>query len=66
VQIAKKSILARVNKKHNVPIDSFASSGGQGKYVKYVSFSWSPPEAAVPVLNVSPPFKKLKQFFIRS
>jgi len=48
------NILALVNKKHNVEIDSPASSGGQGKYMKYVNFSWSPPEAAVPFLNVGP------------
>jgi len=29
------SVLAHVNKKHSVEIDSSASSGGQGKYVKY-------------------------------
>jgi hypothetical protein len=28
----------RVNKKQNVEVDSAASSGGQGKYKKYVSF----------------------------
>jgi len=49
-----KNTLALVNKKHNVEIDSPASSGGQGKCVIYVNLSWSPPEAAVPVLNVSP------------
>jgi len=45
-----KSVLPLVNKKHTVQIDSFASSRGQRKYVKYFSFSWSQPEAAVPVL----------------
>jgi hypothetical protein len=29
-----------VNKKQNVEIDSPATSGGQGKYMKYVSFPW--------------------------
>jgi len=50
----KKNILALVNKKHSVEIGTPVSSGGQGEYVKYVNFSWSPPEAAVPFLNVSP------------
>jgi hypothetical protein len=41
----------RVNKKQKVEIDSPASSGGQGKYMKYVSFPWLPREAALSVLN---------------
>ena len=40
-------------KNHNIENDSAASSGGQGKYVKYVNFPWPPLEAALPVFNVS-------------
>jgi len=42
----------RVYKKQNVEIDSAASSGGQGKYMKYVSFPWPPLEKQMPFLNV--------------
>jgi hypothetical protein len=37
----------------NVETDSLASTGGQGKYMKYVSFPWPPPEAAMSIFNVS-------------
>jgi hypothetical protein len=40
-------------KKENVEIDSAASSGGQGKYIKYVNFHWSPLEAALSIYNFS-------------
>jgi hypothetical protein len=43
----------RVNKKLNVEIDSRASSGGQGKYKKHVSFPWSPLESELSVLKVN-------------
>jgi hypothetical protein len=35
-------------------IDSPASSGGQCKYMKYVTFSWLPIEAALSIFNFSP------------
>jgi hypothetical protein len=41
-----------VNKKQNVEIDSHATSGGQGKYMKYVIVTWPPLEAALLTLNV--------------
>ena len=42
------------NKKNqNVENDSAASSGGQGKYVKYVNFPWPPLEAALTFFNFS-------------
>jgi hypothetical protein len=50
----------RVNKIQSVEIDSAASSGGQGKYLKYVSFPWTPLEAALSIRNVSLFF--VKQF----
>jgi len=34
--------------------DSPASSGGQWKYMKYVSFSWLPVEAALSIFNFRP------------
>jgi hypothetical protein len=40
----------RVNKK-NSEIDSAASSGGQGKYMNYVSFPWLPLETALSIFN---------------
>jgi hypothetical protein len=43
----------RANKKQNVEIDSAASSGGQGNYMKYVSFPWFLLEAALSILNFS-------------
>jgi hypothetical protein len=43
----------RVNKKQNVEIDSAASSGGQGNYMKYVSFPWLRREAALSIFDVS-------------
>jgi hypothetical protein len=46
-------LLTRLDKKQNVEIDSAASSGGKGKYMKYVSFPWPPLEAALSILNVS-------------
>jgi hypothetical protein len=53
VQIRKNSFLPPLNKKQNVEIDSPASSGGQGKYMKYVSISWPPLEAALSIFNFS-------------
>ena len=49
-----------VNKKQNVETDSAVSSGGQGKYMKYVSFPLPPLEAALSVFNVGNFF--FKQF----
>ena len=42
-----------VNKKNNFELDSAASSGGQGKYMKYVSCPWRLLEAALSIFNVS-------------
>ena len=42
-----------VNTKQNVEIDSPASSGGQGKDLKYVRFSWPPLEAALSILTLA-------------
>jgi hypothetical protein len=47
-----KSHVARVNKKHNVEIDSPTPSGCQMKYLK-VSLPWPPPEAALSIFNFS-------------
>jgi hypothetical protein len=54
VQIRNHRFLAAVNKikKKKNEIDSPASGGGQGKYVKYVSFPWPPLEAVLSVFNV--------------
>ena len=52
----------RVNKKQNVEAYSPFSSGGQGKYTKFVSFLWSSLEAALSVGNLA--FVK-KQFFCK-
>jgi hypothetical protein len=41
------------NSPKNVEIDSPASRGGQGKYMKYVSLSWPPLEAALLIFNGS-------------
>jgi hypothetical protein len=46
VQIRKKA-----SQKQNVETYSLASSGGQEKYVKYVSFPWSPLEAVLSIFN---------------
>jgi hypothetical protein len=43
----------RVNKKENIKIESPASSTGQGKYMKYISFHWSPLVAALSIFNMS-------------
>jgi hypothetical protein len=43
----------RVNKKQNVEIDSAASNRGQGKYMEYVNFPWTPLEAALSIFNIS-------------
>jgi len=48
----------RIHKKQNVEIDSAASSGGQARYMKYVSFPWPPLEATVSICNVSLIVKK--------
>ena len=39
-------------KTQNVEIDSRASSGGQGKFMKYVIFLWPPIETEISVLNI--------------
>jgi hypothetical protein len=36
-----------------VEIETPVSSGGQGKYVKYVRFPWPPLEAALSIFTVS-------------
>jgi hypothetical protein len=43
----------QVNKKQNVEIDGPPRSGGQGKYMKYVSFPLHPLEAVLSILNFS-------------
>lgn len=49
--VSTKSFLAGLNKQ-NLEIDSVISNGGQGKYVKYVSFSWLPIETVMSVLQI--------------
>jgi hypothetical protein len=45
-RVGKKLKVSRKSKlKQNVEIDNLVSSGREGKYMKYVSFSWSPLEA---------------------
>jgi hypothetical protein len=53
VQIKNKIFLARVNKKKNVEVDSPASSGRQGKYIKYVSLPLPPLDAPLTIYNIS-------------
>jgi hypothetical protein len=43
----------RVNKKQKIKIDSSASSGGQGKYMKYGSFACPPLQVALPIFKNS-------------
>jgi hypothetical protein len=50
-QIKNESFLSRVNEKQNVEQDSPVSSGVQGKYMKYVRFSWPPLEVELPLYN---------------
>jgi hypothetical protein len=47
-----------LNKKQDVEVDTPNSSGVLGNYLKYVSFPWPPPEAALLVFNVSFLIKK--------
>jgi hypothetical protein len=47
------SFLALVYKIQNVQIYNPASSGGQGKYMKYVSFLWLQLETALSIFNIS-------------
>jgi hypothetical protein len=42
-----------VNKKENVEINNSASSVGQEKYMKYVSFLWPPLDAVLSIFNVT-------------
>jgi len=42
-----------VNKKQNVEINNSASSIGEEKYMKNVSFHWPPLEAAFSIFNVT-------------
>jgi hypothetical protein len=42
-----------VNKKQNVEINNSASSIGQEKYMKNVSFHWPPLEAALSIFNIA-------------
>ena len=58
-----KGWLCLFNKKQDVEVDIAASSGVLGNYLKYVSFPWPPPEAALLVFNVSFLIEKKKQFF---
>jgi hypothetical protein len=53
VKTRSNSFLPRLSKKHNVETDSRASSGGQGKYMKWVRFPWPPLGAALSIFNVS-------------
>ena len=48
----------RVNKKRNFEIDSPASSGGEEKYMKYVSFSYPPIESTLSILDLGLVFVK--------
>jgi hypothetical protein len=50
-----------VNKEQNVEINNSASSLGQEKYMKYVSFPWPPLEAALSIFNIT--FFAKKNFF---
>jgi hypothetical protein len=43
----------RISKKQNFETDNSASSGGGGKYVKYLTFSWLLLEATLSVFKVS-------------
>ena len=52
--------MSRLNKKENVEVDSPASSGDEENSVKYVSFLWPPPEAALSIFDVK---LCLKTFF---
>lgn len=45
--------LCLLNKKQDVDIDIPASNGVLGNYLRYVSFPWPPPKAALLVFNVS-------------
>jgi len=45
--------VARKSKKQNFETDISASSGGGGKYVKYLTFSWPPLEATLSIFNLS-------------
>jgi hypothetical protein len=47
------AFLPRSNKRQNVEPHSPASSEDQEKYTKYVSFFWSPLEAALSIANIS-------------
>jgi hypothetical protein len=44
--------VARISKKQNFETDNSASSGGGGKYVKYLTFSWPLLEATLSIFNV--------------
>jgi len=48
-----KGWLCLLNKKQDFAVDIPASSGVLGNYLKYVSFAWPPPKAALLVFNVS-------------
>jgi hypothetical protein len=47
------SFLTLINKKQNVEFDSPASSGGEGKYMKYVSVPWPLLETALSVFTIN-------------
>ena len=48
----KKRFLNKFKQEQNVEIDSPASSGGQSKYMKYVSFAWPTVEAAMSIFTL--------------
>ena len=54
--------LCLLNMKQDVEVDIPASSGVLGNYLKYVSFPWPPPEAALLGFNVSFLIKKKQSF----
>jgi hypothetical protein len=53
-RVNKKQKLSSTRKQDkNVEIDNPPSSGGRGKYMKYVSVPWPQLEAALSILNAS-------------
>jgi hypothetical protein len=51
VSLRNNNFLPLFNKEQNFEIYNPASSGGQGKYLKYVIFPWFPLETALSILN---------------
>jgi hypothetical protein len=62
MQIRNKIFLACVNKSYSIEINRPTSSGGQGQYMKYVTFPWPLLDAALSIFNISCFVKK--QFFL--